>query len=135
MNMTMINLLIAALEVVESGGNTRAIGDSGRAHGALQIHQCVIDDVNRIYGRRFTLADAKHRETARFICRLYLGHYVPHVQRVAAAAGKEMCIEEIAARTWNGGPTGWQKLSTERYWDAVREQLIASGSRSAEVMA
>ena len=33
--------LLAALLAVESGGNDHAIGDHGRARGALQIHAAV----------------------------------------------------------------------------------------------
>ncbi len=42
--------LIAALITVESNGRDNAVGDGGRAIGALQIHKSVVVDVNRIAG-------------------------------------------------------------------------------------
>ena len=36
--------LLLAMANVESGGNSRSIGDHGKARGHLQIHRCAIQD-------------------------------------------------------------------------------------------
>jgi len=111
----MLELVIAAICVVESGNSPYAIGDAGKAHGIVQIRQEVIDDVNRYYGTAFKLADAYQPETAKKICVKYLlmwcGHY---------------STPEEYARTWNGGPR-WKlkplavKRRTLAYWKKVQK--------------
>ena len=46
-----LELLIPVLIHVESGGDVNAIGDMGEAVGCLQIHEIMVDDVNRIAGK------------------------------------------------------------------------------------
>ena len=53
----MIAKFLAALIMVESGGDPKEVGDNGKAVGVLQIHTIVIDDVNRIYGTDFRYED------------------------------------------------------------------------------
>jgi hypothetical protein len=31
--------------------------------------------------------------------------------------------DEVRAKVWNGGPNGPNKLSTEKYWQKVKEKL------------
>lgn len=57
--------LINALVKVESKGVRTAIGDKGRAVGILQIHKCVVDDVNRICKTTYTYADRKDAKKSR----------------------------------------------------------------------
>jgi soluble lytic murein transglycosylase-like protein len=109
----MIAALIAAMIAVESGGNPSAVGDGGRALGALQIHAGVIQDVNRRHGTAYSHVDAFDPATAARICRLYLGLYAP-----------SGATPEILARIWNGGPRGHRKPSTLRYWRKVEAQLL-----------
>lgn len=47
-NLITLSLLLAMAQV-ESAGRPSAIGDGGRARGALQIHRCVVVDVNRLH--------------------------------------------------------------------------------------
>jgi len=108
-------LFISALMLVESGGNAGAIGDGGRALGCLQIHVCVIDDVNNRLRRSgyagqavFKHTDALDPVKAAKICRLYIEAYAP------PNASLETC-----ARIWNGGPDGHRKKSTLKYWQKV----------------
>jgi len=109
--MTTISNLISALIIVESGGNDLAIGDGGRAIGALQIHRGVVLDVNRITGSHYRHADMTNRAQARAVCEAYLRHY-----------GKGATTEQLARR-WNGGPKGDTKSSTEAYWAKVKKHL------------
>jgi hypothetical protein len=103
--------LIAAIVAVESGGRDNAIGDGGRAIGALQIHKAVVVDVNRISGASYTHQQMTNRVAARKVCEIYLNRY---------AAGK---TNEEAARIWNGGPTGYRKSATVSYWKKVKKHL------------
>lgn len=108
----MIAQLIAALILVESSGNATAVGDGGRALGCLQIHRCVITDVNRRYKTDFKHADALDIDKAILICQMYLEMYAP--------PGATM---EQLARIWNGGPNGYKKKCTKAYWLKVRRCL------------
>ena len=103
--------LIAAIITVESNGNDTAIGDGGRAIGALQIHKAVVVDANRIAGTSYTHQQMTNRIAARRVCEIYLSRY---------AAGK---TNEEAARIWNGGPTGHRKSATVSYWNKVKKHL------------
>lgn len=85
---------------VETGGYRNpdaAVGDGGKAIGALQIHKAVVEDVNRFAGTSYTWKGMTNRVAARAVCQKYLEHY---------AKGKSL---EEAARIWNGGP----KANTE----------------------
>lgn len=103
--------LVAALLAVESGGNDKAIGDHGRALGALQIHAAVVVDVNRHHGTRYTHRDMHDRAKAVRVASLYLATYAP--------GGSA----EVQARVWNGGPKGATKTATLGYWARVRSQM------------
>jgi hypothetical protein len=113
------NLLavITALIAIESGGNPLAVGDHGEARGVLQIHQCVIADVNRFAHTRYTWDDAWDEGKSVAICVLYVRHYATP-QRLGHAP-----TAEDVARVWNGGPDGWKKPSTRRYWQGVSARL------------
>jgi len=106
-----LNSLISVLMIVESGNNDQAIGDQGRALGALQIHKAVVLDVNRITGSHYRHQDMTNRVAARAVCEAYLKHY---------GRGK---TTEQQARIWNGGPTGDRKPVTLAYWRRVQRNL------------
>ena len=106
--------LLAALLAVESGGNDHAIGDHGRAVGALQIHAAVVDDVNRIHGTRYTHAGMVRRRDAVAVATLYLGTYATR-ERLGRAV-----TDSDRARIWNGGPDGWRRAATLGYAERVR---------------
>ena len=103
--------LVAAILAVESGGNDLAVGDHGRARGALQIHAAVVQDVNRHHGTRYRHADMHDRAKAVRVCNLYLQTYAPGAS------------PEVQARVWNGGPRGATKPATLGYWAKVRREM------------
>lgn len=114
------SLLIFAIMWQESGvtsldpyhcGDPYILGDKGYAYGLMQIHQCVIDDVNRVYKTSYAHTDAFDRELAIEIFKLYITIYATE-QRL----GHEATPQDMA-RIWNGGPDGWQKDSTLEYWN------------------
>jgi len=111
------SLLLAALIAAESSGNAQAIGDGGKAFGVLQIHAGVVVDVNRIAGTNYRHADAFDPALAATMCRIYLGHYATE-KRIGRPV-----TDEDRARIWNGGPNGWKKPATVKYWAKVRAKL------------
>jgi hypothetical protein len=101
--------LIPALIAVESSGQNNLIGDHGKAYGCLQIHQEVVNDVNRLYHLRYTHNDCFNRDVSIRICQLYLKHYANNRS------------DEDSARIWNGGPLGYKKSATIKYWNRVKQ--------------
>lgn len=116
---------LAALAIVESGGNPDAVGDlhlKNKAYGQYQIRQPYLTDVNRISGKSLTLEDVRGKdseETAAWAVKVYLIHYGKRYTRIT---GKKP-IAEVYARMHNGGPNGWKKTSTNAYWEKVRRTL------------
>lgn len=114
--MTLLEVILILIQI-ESGGDTHAIGDGGRAVGVLQIHSCVIEDVNRIYGTTYTLRDRYDKQRSIAIALHYLSHYC-----TAERIGRQPTPMD-AARIWNGGPRGWRRLATKNYENKFIKQL------------
>ena len=55
---------------------------------------------------------------------LYLSYWGEEYERTTGRPP----TNEVYARLWNGGPTGWRKESTADYWDRVREALSESAA-------
>lgn len=110
MNAAELTQLVSALIIVESNNIDSAIGDQGKALGPLQIRREVIADVNRL-GLACRWEEMTNRAKARAVCETYLRHY---------AKGKSL---EETARIWNGGPQGYRKQATARYWVKVKGSL------------
>ena len=125
---TTIAILLNALIAVESCGNPAAVGDNGQAVGVLQIHPECIQDVNRKTGNAYTLQDRKSISRSREICAAYLAHYGKRYER---KTGKT-ATAEVYARIWNGGPRGYAKESTRRYWRKVQAELRRQGQARAD---
>jgi hypothetical protein len=111
--------LIENIWQVESSRRiTAPVGDEGQSFGPLQISRDALIDVNRWYGKRYTIEDLQDLATAKQIARLYISMWLD--------ANKD----EIAARIFNGGPRGWEKQSTKEYWSKVSGQRATdSGQR------
>ena len=79
-----------------------------------------MQDVNRIIGRNaFTHFDAFDPDRAYEMFCVYVRHYA--VERRLGSAP----TWEDAARIWNGGPNGYKKVATEKYWRKVQLELSA----------
>lgn len=89
-------------------------GDHGRRYGIYQTGIEVVHDVNRFYGTHYVLKDADDRTKATLICTLYLEHWG---REYMLTTGK-IPTDEVLARIWNGGPTGWKRHATRHYWIA-----------------
>lgn len=115
----MISDLLPALATVESNHNINAVGDNGKAKGILQIWDVVIKDVNRVYKTNYVHNDAFNKEKSFDIATKYLKFW-----------GKRYTINnhkpatmEVYARLWNGGPKGYKKIATIKYWNKVNDIL------------
>lgn len=124
-------LLPEAIILIESGGNTQAVGDkhlTQRAYGPLQIRQPLADDLNRFYapeikkrwGKKKLRAEdfLGSRELSVWAWDRYTGHYATRER-----LGREP-TDEDRARIWNGGPNGWRKPSTKKYWRKVKSRMV-----------
>ena len=114
--------LLSSIITVESNGRVDAVGDGGKAIGILQIHACVIVDVNRVHGTSFSLDDRENPDKSLDIAYLYLSHWGKSYQRKTGNAP----TTETLSRIWNGGPNGWKKEATVKYWNKVNNQLQAT---------
>lgn len=113
--------LLDAIQKVETGGErdpANAVGDNGDSYGWLQIGDAVLADVNAIYPHAtFTRKDTADLQRSRMIAVIYLMHYCTEER-----LGRTPTLED-AARIWNGGPNGWKKRSTRKYWAKVQKHL------------
>lgn len=109
-----IEKLLDAIRKVESQNGKYLEGKNGEM-GPYQMKKIVIDDVNNILGKSvYKYEDAYNEEKAREICRLYMEYW----------SRKAGCFNiETMARIWNGGPKGYKKESTLKYWNNIRSIL------------
>jgi hypothetical protein len=108
--------LVHAMINVESLGNDSAFCASEKAVGCLQIRPIMLREVNRLLRRsgsnkRFSLTDRWSRVKSIEIFDTWRSISHPNDS------------EEVVARCWNGGPRGWKKKATDRYWEKVTAYL------------
>lgn len=115
--MTLISLIMILIQV-ESAGDDLAIGDNGLAYGCLQMHKAYVQDAAEYAGEDWVHEDAFDRETSIDIFIAYASRYATE-ERI----GRPVTVQDIA-RIHNGGPDGWKKSSTEKYWNKVKSIMI-----------
>ena len=112
--------LLNALIFVESRGNDSAIGDrhlvGNEAVGALQIRPIMVREVNRILKKKgnkkhFKLKDRFNRLKSINMFMVWKNYY-----------HKNSNMETIS-RCWNGGPRGYKRKQTLKYWAKVQTAL------------
>ena len=108
--------LLRAISKVESNNKELAIGDSGKAYGAFQIHKIYVDDVNRFSVKKYKHTDAFNKKIAEEIVVKYLQHYGRRYEKIT---GRPVSREALA-RIHNGGPDGWKKTATIKYWKKIK---------------
>jgi len=117
-------LFLSVLIMCESDGRNGVVGDKhlrNRAYGVCQIRKPYLDDVNRIAGTGITLEQVRYSPgISRWCTYQYLSHYGKRYTRIT---GKEMTME-VAARIHNGGPNGWQRSSTDVYWEKFKQKRV-----------
>lgn len=116
--------LLDAIKQVESGGDPCAIGDNGQSLGAYQIMQAYYNDSleynpslgngNRTYGDIWGIGSEAYSEE---VIASYMGRYA-----TPRRLGRQPTDEDIA-RIHNGGPSGYERNSTLRYWEKVMAEL------------
>ena len=110
-----IDNVLDAIKMVESKNGKYIYGKNGEL-GQYQIKKIVIDDINRIIGKRiYKYSDALDEKKSREICKLYIEYW----------SKKRGCYGDIKSmvRIWNGGPNGHKKESTLPYWNKIKEVL------------
>lgn len=107
----LLDNLIDAIGIVESNNNDRAIGDGGKAIGRYQIHKAYWVDGCQYLKVDWPYSQAVDATKARLVVKAYLVRY-----------GKGKSIEQLA-RIHNGGPNGWKKESTIKYWLKVKQEI------------
>ena len=108
--------LVNAMIMVESSGNDSAYNHSERAVGCLQIRPIMVREVNRILKKtgqdeRYDMEDRWDREKSLDMFHIWREYHHPNSD------------DEVIARNWNGGPNGFNKESTLKYWKKVRGRL------------
>ena len=111
------NKLIGAICKVESNNGMYVVGDNGKAIGCLQIWKSVVDDVNKYSKVKYTYADRNDKVKSYEMLKLYIGHYATEKR-----LGRKPTNEDMA-RIWNGGPNGYKKTSTIKYWNKVKKYI------------
>lgn len=118
--------IILLLINIESDGNTDAIGDNGEAVGCLQIHKCVVDDVNTFRARKgkmklYTYDDRYSMRESIKIAWEYFTHYVTkeRLDRQPLAKDYALC--------WNQGPYWFKKEINESYLNKFNRELKKNG--------
>lgn len=111
--------LLDAIATVESSNQATVVGDGGKSVGMYQLGKLYIDDVNNIYGTTYKYSDRLNPAISREITAKYLTHYGKVYTR---KTGKKPTAE-VYARIHNGGPGGYKKKATIKYWSKIRDVL------------
>lgn len=120
LSICMANDVYTAIGIVESDCNDYSIGDGGKAVGRFQIWPCYVNDVNRILGyNAFTLNDRRDPVNALQMVKIYTEYYGKRYERIT---GKKV-TDEIIARLHNGGPNGFRKSCTLKYWHKIKRVI------------
>ena len=110
--------VLHAIMMVESGGDPSAVGDNGKAIGPYQIHRVYWRDAvefDKSIGGKY--ADCVRPEYAVKVVRAYWRRYA-----LERRIGRPV-TDQDRARIHNGGPNGFKKASTNKYWDKVKRCL------------
>ena len=108
--------IVNGMILVESNGNDNAYNKSEEAVGCLQIRPIMVREVNRILKKqgkeyRFKMKDRWDRDKSLQMFWVWKDYHHPN------------STDEVIARNWNGGPNGYKKKSTEKYWEKVSSCL------------
>jgi hypothetical protein len=107
--------LVDAIHQVETSGRLGPIrGDGGAALGPLQIHRACWIDANMPDG---TYADCANLAYAERVFARYMARYATERR-----LGRPV-TDEDRARIWNGGPNGYKKRATIKYWTKVQKEM------------
>ena len=109
------------LKHVETQHNPAAMGDYVNgipmSYGILQIQQGAIDDVNKEFGTSYTHEDAFSEACSEEIFDLYIQKWANHLEK---RQNRTATAEDIV-RIWNGGPNGYLRHSTIKYFEKYKK--------------
>lgn len=117
--------LLKSIKMVESNGNKNAKGDYDkknkeyRAIGSFQLWKIYVDDVNRISNKKFNYEDRYDENKSKEMVKIYLNHYGKRYERLTG----KIATDEVLSRIHNGGPNGWKKEATIKYWNKVKKEM------------
>ena len=109
--------VLAAIRIVESNDDPDAVGDGGDSIGCYQIQKCYWLDAKEFSDLGGTYLDCYNRGYADRTVRCYMDRYATERR-----LGREVTQEDIA-RIHNGGPNGYKKKATLKYWEKVKKEL------------
>jgi hypothetical protein len=121
MNITMLTLVLAMIQV-ESSGNDQAVGDDGFSYGCLQLQADYVYDAAAFANQDWKHDDAYDRRKSLKIMSAYMARYATEKR-----LGRPVTAEDIA-RIHNGGPNGYRWESTKKYWVKVKAELVNMGA-------
>ena len=111
--------VLAAIRIVESNDDPDAVGDGGDSIGCYQIQKCYWLDAKEFSDLGGTYLDCYNRGYADRTVRFYMARYATERR-----LGREVTQEDIA-RIHNGGPNGYKKECTKKFWKKVEVVLNA----------
>ena len=111
--------VLAAIRIVESNDDPDAVGDGGDSIGCYQIQKCYWLDAKEFSDLGGTYLDCYNRGYADRTVRFYMARYATERR-----LGREVTQEDVA-RIHNGGPNGYKKECTKKYWKKV--EVILNG--------
>ncbi len=109
-----ITRVLHAIRIVESNNNPNAVGDSGNAIGVYQIWEVYWKDATERSDIGGKYRDCFDPDYADHVVRAYMDRYATEKR-----LGRPVTMEDIA-RIHNGGPNGYKKESTLKYWSKVK---------------
>ena len=108
-----LNDVLSAIRTVESNNNPSAVGDDGNAIGVYQIWRNYWKDAVEYSNLQGKYVDCYTASYADSVVRAYMKRYA-----TKRRLGREPTQEDIA-RIHNGGPNGYKKKATLKYWQKV----------------
>jgi len=113
-----IILAIQILTTLESNGRPNAIGDNGRAVGALQIHPIMVRECNRIVGKEFfRCSDRYNKPKSELMAGVFLRY---QIKRFRLINKRNPTLKEVCC-SWNSGNI--LKQQPKRYLSRVTKLL------------
>ena len=111
--------VLQAIRIVESNNTPSAVGDGGNAIGVYQIWESYWKDATEFSNLGGKYRDCFIPEYADRVVRCYMKRYA-----TPRRLGREATMQDIA-RIHNGGPNGYKKQATLKYWEKVEKILNA----------
>jgi hypothetical protein len=112
--------LLDAIYEVEHPKNRQAAERAYKREGAIgpyQIRSICARDINRIMKTNHEHEDFENYTLSRWAFLSYTKHYGRAYEKRTGLKA----TAEVYARMWNGGPRGYEKTATEKYWKKVRK--------------